>query len=927
MSNIPPVGPDGPSQNPTPAEGSQADSLAEQVAHVALSIIGSPTGPATPRQSSDEAANFATFLSIVREGTMGDIEHLIPKSKDLSGKILVKAAQNGRLDIIQALLAGANISDEDRGLAVRNAALGGRLDIIRALLANNAVILPEDRGAAVARAAENGHLQVIRELLPEGANIPEEFRGLSVIRAAENGHLEIVQALLANGTNISVRDRGMAVIVAAHNGRLDIIQALLAGANISDMLRGEAVQLAAENGHFEIVRALLNGSISDEHRGFAVVHATQARRLDIIRELLPEGATIPEEFRGISVIRAAENGHLEIVQALLQNRAIFEPDRGLAVQYAAQNGHFEIVLALLPDDATIPPEDRGVAVVRAIQARRTDIIRALLANNAVILPEDRGIAVIEATRRGYLQVVQELLQNGLISDEHRGWAVVHAAHTRRLDIIQALLVNGAISDEARGLAVRDAAAVVGHLYIIQALLQNGPISVVDRGKAVVYAAQFRHPEVVLALLQNGPISVVDRGGAVVYAAMGGHTQVIRELMRGPENSFIFVNHPQIDEAILRTVQSGNAEVLEALLTNIPSITSILQQSAITQARVYLNDSDRNRILDLLGMVNIDDLVQGAQEPDLAPDSLVVLDWKDVNDDPLRFLEAAVTCQFRHIAFGRRRVVVDLGGVSKQFLSTLTQALQDKKLLEIDDYTRLPRLSQGESLRPQQVDTLKYLGALISHLDRRNEGRSDKFMIGPIFHEEFFKYFRSDAPPFRTFFIDGNLKDSDVEAKYNESRIFEGDETYDLWKSSIQDAMSCIQEGFTHEFQLKIEANPNLGRELLGQKLTAQSILGSLKIQEGLNPNMVLWLQNWIRSTTDEKRQEFVFGITGNKFLSPMGILIKKGWREPANFEIHTCSNSLDLPDTTKSNGPFWTIEANFMVELNHLFKQKGYNIA
>jgi hypothetical protein len=140
-------------------------------------------------------------------------------------------------------------------------------------------------------------------------------------------------------------------------------------------------------------------------------------------------------------------------------------------------------------------------------------------------------------------------------------------------------------------------------------------------------------------------------------------------------------------------------------------------------------------------------------------------------------------------------------------------------------------------------------------------------------------------------------------------------------------MSCIQEGFKPEFQLKIEVNLNLGRELLGQKLTAQSILDSLKIQEGLNPDMVRWLQNWIRNTTDEKRQEFVFGITGNKFLSPMGILINRGWRVPANFETHTCSNSLDLPDTSRSSVINWNDEANFMQELDVLFKPKGYNIA
>ena len=175
MSNIPPTGPGSSSQNPTPAGESPANSLFERIAQVALPILGSPTGPATPRQSSDEAANFATFHSRVREGIMGDIEHLIPKSKgnliEHFRKVLVKAAQDGRLEIVLALLAGANISDVDRGLAVRNAALGGRLDIIQALL-QNGPISDVDRGGAVVYAAFNRHFEIVLALLPDDATTP-----------------------------------------------------------------------------------------------------------------------------------------------------------------------------------------------------------------------------------------------------------------------------------------------------------------------------------------------------------------------------------------------------------------------------------------------------------------------------------------------------------------------------------------------------------------------------------------------------------------------------------------------------------------------------------------------------------------------------------------------------------------------------------
>jgi ankyrin repeat protein len=725
----------------------------------------------------------------------------------------------------------------------------------------------QDFAEELCLAARHGELDNVQQLLANRDTIHERVRGSAVLCATEDGHHEVVQVLLKDDAKISEKDRDRAVRAAARSGRTDIIEALLKNGKISGDGRSEAVHAAAERGHFGVVHQLLtNGPIDDKYRGVVIIMAAIAGRLDIIQELLKNDAKISEKDRGEAVIEAAEKGHLKVVQELLARGQIDNKKRGIAVYKAAGGGHLKVVQELLDI------EQIDDFIKKACQS-----------------------AIIFAARGGHLNVVQELLRIGPIGEDFRGKAVYKAA---------------------KG----------GHLNVIQELLRIGPIGEDFRGLAVCKAARGGHLNVIQELLRSGPIDDDTRATAVSEAATGGHTQVIQVLMRGPENSFIFLNHPQIDVAILRTSGSGNAEVLEALLANIPSITSNLRESAITQARNYLNDSDRLIILDLLSLVNINDHVQGAQEPRFARDSLVVPDWENVKDNPLRFLEAAVKCQFQRIAFGRG-VVVDLGGVSKQFLSTLTQALQDKKLLEIDDYTRLPRLSQGESLRPQQVDTLKYLGALISHLDRRNEGRTDKFMIGPIFHEEFFNYFRSEPHPFRAFFIDGNLKDSDVESKYNESRIFDEDETYDQWKLSIQGAMSCIRERFTPEFQRKIEVNPNLGRELLGQKLTAESILGSLKIQEGLNSDMVRWLQNWITSTTDEKRQEFVFGITGNKFLSPTGILINQGWREPANFETHTCSNSLDLPDTTKSSELDWNNEANFMYELNQLFKPKGYNIA
>jgi ankyrin repeat protein len=176
----------------------------------------------------------------------------------------------------------------------------------------------------------------------------------------------------------------------------------------------------------------------------------------------------------------------------------------------------EIIRALLADGATILQEDREWLVANAAKNGHHDVVQELLANSATISEMALGIAVIEAARGGHLEVVRALLPEGAnIHEVHRGSAVIGAAPLGRLDIIQALLVNGAISDEDRGRAVYRAAHN-GHLEVVQALLANGAtISDEDRGTAVLVAAHDGHLEVVLELLENGPIFETDRDRALV----------------------------------------------------------------------------------------------------------------------------------------------------------------------------------------------------------------------------------------------------------------------------------------------------------------------------------------------------------------------------------------------------------------------------
>jgi len=116
-------------------------------------------------------------------------------------------------------------------------------------------ITDEDRGLVVRQAASCGHEETVRRLLESGA-ISDEDRGWAVWWAAERGHAETVRRLLESGA-ISDEDRGLAVRVAKERGHAETVRRLLESGEISDEDRGWAVRWAKERGHAEIVRMLL----------------------------------------------------------------------------------------------------------------------------------------------------------------------------------------------------------------------------------------------------------------------------------------------------------------------------------------------------------------------------------------------------------------------------------------------------------------------------------------------------------------------------------------------------------------------------------------------------------------------------------------------------------------------------------------------
>lgn len=111
------------------------------------------------------------------------------------------------------------------------------------------------------------------------------------------------------------------------------------------------------------------------------------------------------------VKRAASGGQLDLLREILQTHNSSEELRGLAVACAAEAGHLEIIQELLKNGATISQEYRGQAVINAALEGHHHVIHELLKSKAVIAPDDWKDALRCAVEHEHLKCVHELSEN------------------------------------------------------------------------------------------------------------------------------------------------------------------------------------------------------------------------------------------------------------------------------------------------------------------------------------------------------------------------------------------------------------------------------------------------------------------------------------------------------------------------------------
>jgi len=221
---------------------------------------------------------------------------------------LMKAAQGGRLAIVELLLAhGADteMRDSEGRSALIDAAASGHAEVARVLVEAGARV-------GLVEAAALGDSTTVKAFLSAGADLDGDLTGSALWWAAGNGQAEAVRLLLDGGADVNARvGRSVtALIQAALMGRTEVVKTLLA--------RGADVNAYDGRGAMALHASLVS-----------TVHGC---KVDVVRALLAAGAQVkartqfswPTHTGGTALMEAALHGATDCARALIEYGADVE---------------------------------------------------------------------------------------------------------------------------------------------------------------------------------------------------------------------------------------------------------------------------------------------------------------------------------------------------------------------------------------------------------------------------------------------------------------------------------------------------------------------------------------------------------------------------------------------------------------------------
>ncbi|MCH9610321.1 MAG: hypothetical protein S4CHLAM81_03740 [Chlamydiales bacterium] len=799
-------------------------------------------------------------------------DHLIAKGWSLS-----RAAQNGKRAAVELILgSGREISQKALAESVQNAAGAGELEIVQLLLSGDRMIKREELAVALNLSVQEGHLKVVRYLFAiahlstdkwlaavkmaaRGGWIqcveflltkqPAELPNLeeAVEAAAAAGSLKLVELLLSKSKRVSLESYRNCYYSACTLGDLPLLDYFtpMVEAPSMWMIREEGGRLASEEGHLPVVQRIAVHEKIGINVGNRVVVAA-ANEVVNVRVL------------DSWLVAAASQGQLEIVKFLLSDGPTLSQDCfSRVIESAASSGNVELLEYVYNLVRTVPCESHEGAVIAAVHRGHLDAINFLCARQA-ISGSTCAKAVYTALKEKRRRIASQLLRwQPLIPADLLGQMVLGMCELLfyQCEAVEMLLADDrTISREDLERAVKK--AIENHQSALVAFLlsEERTISSDCLNECVDRALSLGDRRILTTLIANGELSTSMRGRVALHAASGGY-----------------------------------ADLLEAVLRSGP-----IYESALASARTHASTDVRD-ILD--SAPTLPNLGFRQSRPSASGFSVTL---EDVEKQPLAHLERLAESGVpRRVELLNNPEAIDLGGITKQYLTTLSAALVAKGFIKLN--------SEGMPFAEQSHEThaLLNMGRLYSHLEKRNSTRIDRFLVGELFCERFYRLIHlvaNQAEKSRLVEVAGEGTPYAEASDYLAPQLL---------------AVRNFYEGLFDETKLLFKAKENLREHFQGVACSKEALLEAI-LFDGIGMRAD-WLGEMIADSSLEWRQQFLFALTGNRTLvAGLKLKVRMGWRSV--FELHTCFNSLDLP-------PIALSKEDFIEGVNAAISSADYNTA